>query len=123
MTLSRQLSWSHFSALLPLSQPFQREFYAEMCRIEGWSVPTLRERIDSMLYERTALPKQPDALIRQDPTILRSKGNLSPALVLKDPYVLDFLGLTSLQDDLCRPENAGDTKAQGRFTGGLGILA
>jgi hypothetical protein len=55
VTLSRQLSWSHFSALLPLSQPFQREFYAEMCRIEGWSVRTLRERIDSMLYERTAL--------------------------------------------------------------------
>jgi hypothetical protein len=53
VTLSRQLSWSHFSALLPLSQPFQREFYAEMSRIEGWSVRTLRERIDSMLYERT----------------------------------------------------------------------
>jgi predicted nuclease of restriction endonuclease-like (RecB) superfamily len=66
VTLSRQLSWSHFSALLPLSRPFQREFYAEMCRIEGWSVRTLRERIDSMLYERTALSKQPDALIRQE---------------------------------------------------------
>src|ERR1700721_834507 len=37
VTVSRQLSWSHFSALLPLSQPFQREFYAEMARIEGWS--------------------------------------------------------------------------------------
>jgi predicted nuclease of restriction endonuclease-like (RecB) superfamily len=37
-----------------------------MCRIEGWSVRTLRERIDSMLYERTALSKQPDALIRQE---------------------------------------------------------
>jgi hypothetical protein len=34
-TLSRQLSWSHFSALLPLSRPFQREFYAEMERIEA----------------------------------------------------------------------------------------
>ena len=71
VTLSRQLSWSHFSALLPLSQPFQREFYAEMCRIEGWSVRTLRERIDSMLCERTALSKQPDALIRQELAILR----------------------------------------------------
>jgi predicted nuclease of restriction endonuclease-like (RecB) superfamily len=36
-----------------------------MCRIEGWSVRTLRERIDSILYERTALSKQPDALIRR----------------------------------------------------------
>ena len=94
VTLSRQLRWSHFSALLPLSQPFQREFYAEMCRIEGWSVRALRERIDSMLYERTALSKQPDALIRQELAILRSKGDVTPALVLKDPYVLDFLGLT-----------------------------
>src|ERR1700689_2776685 len=54
-TLWRQLSWSHFRELLPLTQPLQREFYAEMCRIEGWSVRTLRGRIDSMLYERTAL--------------------------------------------------------------------
>jgi hypothetical protein len=49
VTLSRQLSWSHFQALLPLSRPFQREFYAEMSRAEGWSVRTLRDRIDSML--------------------------------------------------------------------------
>lgn len=101
-TLWRQLSWSHFRELLPLSKPFQREFYAEMCRIEGWSVRTLHERIDSMLYERTALSKQPDALIRQELAILRSKGDVTPALVLKDPYVLDFLGLTDrfLERDL-----------------------
>src|SRR5260370_35294239 len=85
VTLSRQLSWSHFSALLPLSQPFQREFYAEMCRIEGWSVRTLRERIDSMLYERTALSKQPEALIRQELAILRSKGDVYPGAGAKRP--------------------------------------
>jgi predicted nuclease of restriction endonuclease-like (RecB) superfamily len=93
VALSRQLSWSHFSALLPLSRPFQREFYAEMARIEGWSVRTLRERIESMLYERTALSKQPDSLIRQELATLRSKGDLTPALLFKDPYVLDFLEL------------------------------
>jgi predicted nuclease of restriction endonuclease-like (RecB) superfamily len=101
-TLSRQLSWSHFSALLPLSQPFQREFYAEMARIEGWSVRTLRERIDSMLYERTALSKQPEALIRQELATLRARGEVTPALLFKDPYVLDFLGLADrfLERDL-----------------------
>jgi predicted nuclease of restriction endonuclease-like (RecB) superfamily len=101
-TLWRQLSWSHFRELLPLDKPFQREFYAEMCRIEGWSVRTLHQRIDSMLYERTALSKQPDALIRQELAILRSKGDITPALLLKDPYVLDFLGLTDrfLERDL-----------------------
>jgi predicted nuclease of restriction endonuclease-like (RecB) superfamily len=92
-TLSRQLSWSHFRELVALKQPLQREFYAEMCRLEGWSVRTLRERIDSMLYERTALSKKPDALISDELTTLRTKGDVSPALLLKDPYVLDFLGL------------------------------
>ncbi len=93
-TLWRQLSWSHFRELLPLALPCQREFYAEMCRIEGWSVRTLSERIDSMLYERTALSKQPEALIRQELALLRSSGDVAPALVLKDPYILDFLGLS-----------------------------
>lgn len=92
-TLLRKMSWSHFQELLPLKQPLQREFYAEMCRVEGWSVRILRERIDSMLYERTALSKKPDELIRQELDALRRSGDLAPALVLKDPYVLDFLGL------------------------------
>jgi hypothetical protein len=61
--LSRQLSWSHFVLLLPLKDPLQREYYAQMCCAERWSVRTLRGRIDSMLYERTALSRQPDALI------------------------------------------------------------
>lgn len=101
-TLWRQLSWSHFRELLPLAKPFQRDFYAEMCRIEGWSVRTLRERIDAMLYERTALSKQPDTLIQQELATLRSKGEIAPKLVLKDPYLLDFLGLTDrfLERDL-----------------------
>lgn len=64
-----------------------------MCRIEGWSVRTLSERIDSMLYERTALSRKPDELIRMELSALRAKGDLTPPMVLKDPYVLDFLGL------------------------------
>jgi len=102
VTLLRQLSWSHFLALIPLDKPLQRDFYAEMCRIEGWSVRTLRERITSMLYERTALSKKPDELIQQELSTLRSKGEVAPALLLKDPYVLDFLGLTDrfLERDL-----------------------
>lgn len=92
-TLWRQLSWSHFRELLPLKHPLQREFYAEMCRIEGWSVRTLAERIDSMLYERTALSKKPEKTIRAELQALRARGEVSPALVLKDPYVLEFAGL------------------------------
>jgi predicted nuclease of restriction endonuclease-like (RecB) superfamily len=92
-TLSRHLSWSHFIELLPLKKHLQRDFYAEMCRIERWSVRTLRQKIDSMLYERTALSRKPDELIRQELDALRNEDRLTPDLVFRDPYFLDFLGL------------------------------
>jgi len=93
VTLSRQLSWSHFVALLPLKDPLQRDYYAQMANIERWSVRTLRERIDSMLYERTALSQKPDETIAQELARMRDAQRMSPALVMRDPYILDFLGL------------------------------
>lgn len=92
-TLSRQLGWSHFKEIIYLKQDLQREFYAEMCRVERWSVRTLREKIDSMLYERTAISKQPEEVARTELAKLRGDDQLTPALVFKDPYILDFLGL------------------------------
>jgi predicted nuclease of restriction endonuclease-like (RecB) superfamily len=91
--LLKQLSWSHFVELIPLAAPFQREFYAEMCRVERWSVRTLRKKIDSMLYERTALSRKPEELIQTELESLREGDRLSPDLVFRDPYFLDFLGL------------------------------
>lgn len=101
-TLSQQLSWSHFNELLPLEKPLQRNFYAEMCRVERWSVRSLRDKIDSMLYERTALSKRPEKLIHHGLRALRKDGRLTPDLVFRDPYFLDFLGLKDryLEKDL-----------------------
>ena len=93
VTLSRQLSWSHFVALLPLKDPLQRDYYVQMASAERWSVRTLRERIDSMLYERTALSKKPDETITQELAAMRDAQRMSPALVMRDPYILDVLGL------------------------------
>ena len=93
VSLIRQLSWTHFIALIPLKDHLQREYYAQMCRLKRWSVRTLRERIGSMLYERTALSQQPDALITQELATLRDAQRMSPSLVMRDPYILDFLGL------------------------------
>lgn len=92
-TLSQQLSWSHFKELLPLEKPLQREFYAEMCRMERWSVRALRKKIDSMLYERTAISKKPDKLAKKELAALRDDNKVSPDIVFRDPYVLDFLNL------------------------------
>jgi predicted nuclease of restriction endonuclease-like (RecB) superfamily len=92
-TLSQQLSWSHFVELLPLDKPLQRDFYAEMCRIERWSVRTLRERIGSQLYLRTAIAKKPEAVVQAEISHLRAGGQMSPDMVFRDPYMLDFLGL------------------------------
>lgn len=102
VSLIRELSWTHFLALIPLKDPLQREFYAEMCRVERWSVRTLRKQINSMLFERTAISRKPEEVIRHELDTLREQDRLSPELVFRDPYVLDFLGLKDryLEKDL-----------------------
>jgi len=101
-TLCAQLSWSHIRQLMVMDNPLKRDFYIEMSRMEHWSVRQLRERIDAMLFERTALSKKPDATIAYDLDKLRTEKKVSPALLLKDPYVLDFLDLNDryLEKDL-----------------------
>jgi predicted nuclease of restriction endonuclease-like (RecB) superfamily len=91
--LSTQLSWSHFVEILPLKDQLRRDFYAEMSRIERWSVRTLRQKIGGMLYERTALSKKPERVIENELQALRETDRLTPDLVFRDPYLLDFLGL------------------------------
>ena len=102
VSLIRQLSWTHILALIPLKEPLQREFYAEMCRVERWSVRTLRDKIGSMLYERTAISRKPEEVARAELAQLREDDRLTPTLIFKDPYVLDFLGLNDryLERDL-----------------------
>lgn len=93
VSLIRQLSWTHFIALIPIKDPLKRDFYAEMCRMEQWNVRTLRKKIDSMLFERTALSKKPDSLIQAEVEMLRKEDRLTPDLVFRDPIFLQFLNL------------------------------
>jgi hypothetical protein len=93
--LRRQLTWTHFKQLVYIDDELKRAFYVEMSRVEGWSTRELNERIDGMLYERTALSKKPEAIIRRELSALREKGEVSPALVFRDPYMLDFLELAT----------------------------
>jgi predicted nuclease of restriction endonuclease-like (RecB) superfamily len=64
-----------------------------MCKLENWSSRTLQDRINSMLYERTAISKKPQETIKKDIKQLENEQKLNPDLVFRDPYFLDFLGL------------------------------
>lgn len=101
-TLSQQLSWSHFVTIIYLKEHLKRDFYAEMCRIEKWNVRTLRKKVDSMLYERTAISKKPELVAQAELEMLRKEDQLTPTLVFRDPYVLEFLNLNDryLEKDL-----------------------
>ncbi len=92
-TLSQQLTWSHFVTLLPIEDDTKRDFYAAMCKTEGWSVRTLRERKNSMLFERTAISRKPEETIKNDVALLMDQDKMTLDMFYRDPYVLDFLGL------------------------------
>ncbi|MCD6229529.1 MAG: DUF1016 family protein [Candidatus Diapherotrites archaeon] len=89
----RQLSWTHFKTIIYIKNELQREFYVQMCCVEHWSVRELRKKIDSMLFERTAISKKPADLAGLELKKLGDNGKLTPDLVFRDPYVLDFLNL------------------------------
>jgi predicted nuclease of restriction endonuclease-like (RecB) superfamily len=92
--LRRELSWTHFKEIIYIDDPLKRDFYAEMCRIERWSTRTLHAKIQGMLYERTALSKKSEKIIQQELATLREEDRMTPDLVFRDPYFLDFLGLS-----------------------------
>ncbi|MDQ3624835.1 MAG: PDDEXK nuclease domain-containing protein, partial [Verrucomicrobiota bacterium] len=91
--LCGQLGWSHFRQIIYLKEPLQRDFYAEMCRVETWSTRTLAAKIQGMLFERTAISRKPALLAKQELKRLREEDHLTPDLTFRDPYLLDFLGL------------------------------
>ena len=92
-TLCRQLTWSHLRIIFFIDNELKRQFYIEMCKIEKWSVRIFRERVNSMLYERTTISKKPEETIKNELKILNETGQITPELVFRDPYFLDFLGL------------------------------
>lgn len=84
------LSWSHYCLLMRLDESFKREFYETECIRGNWSVRQLDRQIQSMLYERTALSKKKISVIakaHEKPIALKPEDEI------KDPYILEFLGL------------------------------
>ena len=97
--LARKLFWSHFIEVLPLKDSLQREFYITMAASGRWGRDRLRKEIDGMLFERTAISSKPDELIKKELSTLRDDNVMSPDLVFKSPYFLEFTGLKGMYSE------------------------
>ena len=97
-----QLSWTHLRSLMSVESDLARTFYLEMAAIEHWSTRELSDKIQSALYERTAISRKPEELIKAELKKVQSTGDLTPDLIFKSSYILDFLGLkdTYAEEDL-----------------------
>lgn len=87
-TVSAKLSWSHYIALIGVSDDTSRKFYEKQALNENLSVRELERQINSSLFERLALSKDKKGVLR-----LSEKGHIvtNADEAVKDPYVLDFL--------------------------------
>ncbi|WP_294608538.1 PDDEXK nuclease domain-containing protein [uncultured Bacteroides sp.] len=91
--VQRQLTWTHLKTIMYIKDKLARSFYIEMCSIEHWDTRTLSDKIDKQLYERTALSRKPEELIKQELAMVKETHQLLPDLVFRSSYFLDMLGL------------------------------
>lgn len=92
-TLSQTLTWSHFLELISIEDGTKRLFYQQMGIAEHWSVRQLRDKQDQMVYERSLLAAKPeDDIVKILEKV--SPTHMEPDAVLRNSYVLDFLGLS-----------------------------
>ena len=91
-TMSRQLSWSHFVLIGGMDDQIKRDFYIQMCKAQKWSVRDLQKQIKGMLYERTAISKEPEKIAEATIKKLEDLNEMSASLIFKDPYFIDFVG-------------------------------
>ena len=92
-TVSQKLSWSHYVELLKIADPLERSFYLKECEQENWGVRELRRQMQSMLFQRLALSKNKNEVLR-----LSEQGQVieKPEDIIKDPYIFEFTGLPQL---------------------------
>ena len=86
----RKLSFTHLAELLAIEDPLKRAFYEVQSTQGSWSVRELKRQIASLLYERTGLSRDKDAVV----ALAHARTNsATPAHIIRDPYVFEFLGL------------------------------
>ena len=105
-TVSAELSWSHYCMLLSVEDKQKREFYEKETVNSKWSVREMDRQLNSALFERLALSRDKKGLLE-----LSKKGQFieKPEDVVKDPYILEFLGLPE-------SEKLSETKLESAIT-------
>ncbi len=108
----RQLTWTHLKTLVYIKDSLERQFYAQMCVTEHWDTRTLDEKIDQQLYQRTAISRRPEEVIRKELDASKQSNQLLPDMVFRSSYFLNILGLPDIytEKDL---ENAIITQLEG----------
>jgi predicted nuclease of restriction endonuclease-like (RecB) superfamily len=89
-TLSGQLTWSHYTEILKANNDLELSFYNKQCQHERWSVRELKRQMKSSLFERLALSKDKEGVLK-----LAKEGHLVETSddLMKDPFVLEFLNI------------------------------
>lgn len=88
--LRAELSWTHFRSLIKIEDPKKRSFYEIETISNNWSTRELERQINSLLYERLAISKDKNAV---QELAIKGQELLKPEDLVKDPYILEFLGL------------------------------
>jgi len=89
-TVSHLLTWSHYFEILKADNPLEISFYSKQCQHERWSVRDLKRQMKSSLFERLALSKDKEGVLK-----LANEGHIveTPDDLIKDPFVLEFLNI------------------------------
>ena len=88
-TVSSELSWSHYTLLMRIEDEKSRNFYANECKKANWSVRQLKRQIGTFYYERLLASQDKEAVAKET----ELPGKVEPKDIIRDPYVLEFLGL------------------------------
>jgi len=93
--LRQHLSWSHYRLIMKVENKSARQFYLDECVSSNWSTRQLERQINSFFYERLLSFRNKKAVSAE---VFKKDVNISPIDIIKDPYVLEFLGFTHNQD-------------------------
>ncbi|MDT8389020.1 MAG: PDDEXK nuclease domain-containing protein [Lentisphaeria bacterium] len=91
-----QLSWSHYRVLMAVENVEARDFYEREASEGGWSKRTLERQVHTQYYERSLHAQQPAKMIAEGRRLQKTPP--SPTEILKNPYVLEFLGYPNFAD-------------------------